>query len=73
MDPRLTITPGDNATQSAPTIVKNTVSHANHLQRLLDNRPLGKSGSESAIQPMNRIHIQEESQASASPAGSELG
>src|SRR5215208_270876 len=73
IDPRLPITPGENATQSAPTIVTNTVSHANHLQRLLGNRPLGNSRSERTIQPIYGIHTQEENQASASPAGSELG
>src|SRR5215217_6775132 len=73
MDPRLPITPGENATQTAPAIVKNTLSHANHLQRLLGSRPLGNNKRESAIQPQYSIHAQETSQASASPAGREVG
>src|SRR5215216_4299246 len=73
IDPRLPITPGENATQTAPAIVKNTLSHANHLQRLLGSRPLGNNKSESAIQPVYEIHAQEASQARASPAGSEVG
>src|SRR5215218_1316993 len=73
IDPRLPITPGENATQTAPAIVTSTVSHANHLQRLLGGRPLGNNKSESAIQPAYIIHAQEASQARASPAGSEVG
>src|SRR5215211_8652847 len=71
--PRLPITPGENATQTAPAIVKNTLSHANHLQRLLGSRPLGNNKNESAIQPLYSIHIQEANQARASPVGSDLG
>src|SRR5215212_4556347 len=72
IDPRLPITPGETATQTAPAIVKNTLSHANHLQRLLGSRPLGNNKSESAIQPAYSIHAQEANQARASPAGSDL-
>src|SRR5215208_6715433 len=73
IDPRLPITPGENATQTAAAIVKNTLSHGNHLQPLLGGRPLGNNKSESAIQPAYSIHAQEASQARASPAGSEVG
>src|SRR5215211_3416656 len=73
MDPRLPITPGESATQTAPAIVTSTLSHASHLQRLLGNRPLGNNRSERTAHPIDRIHTQEASQASASPAGSESG
>src|SRR5215210_6074163 len=73
IDPRLPIAPGESATQTAPAIVTSTLSHANHLQRLLGNSPLGNNRSERTIHPIDGIHVQEASQASASPAGSESG
>src|SRR5215218_5689621 len=73
IDSRLPITPGENATQTAPAIVTSTLRYASHLQRLLGSRPSGNNNSESAIQPVYEIHAQEASQARASPAGSEVG
>ena len=71
--PRPTITPGENACQTAPLTLKSRVSHANHFQRLSGKCPSGKNRSESSIQPMNRTHTQEVSQARASPAGTVSG
>jgi hypothetical protein len=73
IDPRPPITPGDNATHTAPPIVKSTLSHAIHLHPLLGKCPLGNIRSESTIQPGARIHTQDSSQPSTSPAGRELG
>jgi len=71
--PRPALAPIENAEEATPTTTQAKVSHANHLQPLLGNRPVGNRINENSCKPIIGGSIQDEIQAIASPAGSELG
>src|SRR5215203_6915812 len=65
------IRPGDNAAKIAAGKSTIAVNRANHRQRALGSLPLGNSKSKNTTRPRPPTHIQELSQANASPAGSD--
>src|SRR5829696_3923962 len=71
--PRPSSGPEENAPDMAPTRTKATVSHVTHRQRLLGSLPVGNSSIRNTEKPIMMGTSQEETQAIASPAGSESG
>src|SRR5829696_982798 len=71
--PRPFTGPEENAPDMAPTKTKATVSHVTHCQCLLGSLPVGNSSIKNTEKPIMIGKSQEETQAIASPAGSELG
>src|SRR5215208_2157103 len=65
------IRPGDSAAKIAAGRSTIAVNQANHRQRVLGSLPLGNSKSKNTTRPRPPTHIQELSQANASPAGSD--
>src|SRR5919112_1682163 len=62
----------ENAAEVPPATTKVTVSHANHLQRLLGNLPVGKRRNVNTKRPTITGRIQEMIQANVSLPGNGL-
>src|SRR5215210_8095440 len=65
------IRPGDNAAKIAAGKSAIAVNRANHRRRPLGSLPLGNSKCKNTTRPRPPTHIQELSQANASPPGSD--